>query len=93
MAGLRSLVVPGWTKIIPGLVFCMVFAWIVMNIDHALGKYHKADVASAAIPALEEKLTQATASGDADAIASAEKNLLKQQKVLDKVGGTVGDVE
>ena len=91
MAGLRSLVVPGWTKIIPGLVFCMVFAWIVMNIDHVLGKYHKADVASAAIPALEGMLAEATHSGDADAIASAESKLAKQQKALDTVDGTLGD--
>ena len=75
MAALRSLVVPGWTRIIPGLVFCIVFAWIVMNIDHVLGKYHKADVASAAIPALQVRLAEATATGDADVIALAEKNL------------------
>jgi len=88
---LRSLFVPGWTKIIPGLIFCAVFAFVVMNIDYTLGKYHKADVASAAIPQLQEKVAAATASGDADAIASAEKKLAKQQKALDKVGGSVGD--
>jgi uncharacterized integral membrane protein (TIGR00698 family) len=91
MAKLRSLVVPGWTKIIPGLIFCIVFAVIVMNIDHGLGKYHKADVASAAIPALEGRLAEATAVGDAGAIASAEKKIAKQQKALDSVHGAVGD--
>ena len=48
MSMIRSLVVPGWTKIIPGLIFCAVFALVVMNIDYFLGKYHKADAASAA---------------------------------------------
>jgi len=91
MTKLRSLVVPGWTKIIPGLVFCIVFAVIVMNIDHVLGKYHKADVASAAIPAIEERLVEATALGDVGSIDSAEKQLAKQQKALDNVDGTVGD--
>ncbi len=91
MAKLPSLVVPGWTKIIPGLISCIVFALVVMNIDHALGKYHKADLASAAIPALEEKLAEATAAGDAGAIASAGAQLAGQQKALDKVDGAVGD--
>ncbi len=87
---LRSMFVPGWHKIIPGLLFCMVFALLVMNIDYKLGTYHKADAASAAIPGLQEKLATATEAGDAEAIASAEK-LAKQQKALDKVGGQVGD--
>lgn len=91
MAKLRSLVVPGWTRIIPGLIFCVVFAVIVMNIDHVLGKYYKADVAAAAIPALEGTLAEATALGDADAIAAAENKLAKQQKALDDVHGAVGD--
>lgn len=88
---LRSMFVPGWHKIIPGLLFCMVFALLVMNIDYKLGTYHKADAASAAIPGLQEKLATATEAGDAEAIASAEKKLAKQQKALDKVGGQVGD--
>ena len=91
MSMIRSLVVPGWTKIIPGLIFCAVFALVVMNIDYFLGKYHKADVASAAIPGLQEKLAAAELTGDADAVASAEKKIAKQQKALDKVDGKVGD--
>jgi len=42
MSILRSLVVPGWTKIIPGLLLCLVFAWLVMNVDHWLKGCHKA---------------------------------------------------
>lgn len=91
MTKLRSLVVPGWTKIIPGLIFCIVFAVIVMNIDHVLGMYHKANVASAAIPTLEQTLAEVTAAGNSDAIASAEKQLAKQRKALENVDGAVGD--
>jgi uncharacterized integral membrane protein (TIGR00698 family) len=69
----------------------MLFALVAMNIDHVLGEYHKADVASASIPALEVNLATATDSGDTDAIAAAEGKLARQQKALDKVGGAVGD--
>ena len=91
MSMIRSLFVPGWSKVIHGLVFCALFAWIVMNVDYTLGKYHKANAASAALPALEQKLATATAEGDADAVASTEKKIAKQRKALDKVGGAVGD--
>ncbi len=63
MSMIRSLFVPGWSKIIPGLLFCAAFAFIIMNVDHVLSKYHKADVAYRAIPGLEEKLAAATAEG------------------------------
>lgn len=91
MSMIRSLIVPGWTKIIPGLLFCALFALVIMNVDYTLGKYSKANLASAAIPGLEEKLTAATAGGDAGKAASIEKNIAKQRKALDKVGGEVGD--
>lgn len=91
MSKLRSLIVPGWTNIIPGLILCAVFAFVVMNVDHLLGKYHKADVASATIPKLQQALDTAKASGDSDTVASIEKKLAKQQKALDKVDGNVGD--
>ena len=88
---MRSLFVPGWQKIIPGLLFCMVFALIIMNVDHKLGMYHKADVASATIPGLQEKLAAATEAGDTAKIASIEKKIAKQEKALKKVDGKVGD--
>jgi uncharacterized integral membrane protein (TIGR00698 family) len=91
MSMIRSLFVPGWSKVVPGLVFCALFAWIVMNVDHTLGKYHKANAASAALPGLEQKLATVTAEGDADAIASTEKKISKQRKALAKVDGQVGD--
>jgi len=49
MSLLRSLVVPGWRRYIPGLLFCLAFALVVMNIDHALGRYHKEGLAWATL--------------------------------------------
>ena len=90
MSIIRSLVAPDWTKYIPGLLLCLAFAFVVMNIDHVLGKYHKADVASAKIPKLEKSLKEAQAGGDSEAVASFEKQIKKHNKALDKVGGKVG---
>jgi uncharacterized integral membrane protein (TIGR00698 family) len=86
----RSLFAPGWTKIIPGLIFCALFAWIVMNIDHTLSTYQRADAASQAIPKLHERLDAASAEGNADEVASIRKTIDKHQKALDVVGGQIG---
>ncbi len=91
MSILRALVVPGWKKYIPGLLLCVAFAFVVMNVDHVLGKYHKADVASAKIPTLEERLAEATTGGEKEAVAGLEKKLAKHKKALAKVDGQVGD--
>jgi uncharacterized integral membrane protein (TIGR00698 family) len=87
---IRSLFVPGWTKIIPGLIFCTVFAWIVMNIDHTLSTYQKADAASQAIPKLQEKLDAASVKGNTEEVASIQKTIDKHQKALAVVDGRVG---
>lgn len=92
MSIFRSLVVVGWPKYIPGLLLCMVFAFVVMNVDHYLGKYHKADAASQKIPKLEAKLAKLTeTAGDSAVAAGIKKKLAKAHKALKKVGGKVGD--
>ncbi len=97
MTILRSMVAPDWPRYIPGLVLCLVFAFVVMNVDHLLGKYHKADVASTRIPPLEVRLAelQAAAGGvpavEAEAVAELEKKIAKERQALTKVGGQVGD--
>jgi len=47
MSTVRSLIVPGWSKLIPGLLLCMFFALVVMNVDHVLARQHKEGVAFA----------------------------------------------
>jgi len=84
------MIVPGWTRIIPGLLLCVVFAFVVMNIDHMLSKYHKADVASTRIPDLKRRLALATAAGDKKATVRLGKALKKHRKALKKAGGKVG---
>lgn len=91
MSIVTSLVVPGWPKYIPGLLFCAAFAVIVMNADHFVGTCHKADVASAAIPKLEAKLDSAISAGDAEASADLENKLAHHRKALAKKNGKVGD--
>ena len=91
MSIIRSLIVPGWPKYIPGLLLCAGFAFAVMNVDQLLGKYSKADTASTALPGLQEKLEQAEASGDGEAAAELEKRIAKHEKALEKVDGQVGD--
>ena len=65
MSVLRSLIVPGWTKFIPGLVLCIVFAVLTMNVDHLLGRYQKADLASKSLPSLSAQYAELEAAGDA----------------------------
>jgi uncharacterized integral membrane protein (TIGR00698 family) len=49
----KRLFAPGWWKIIPGLIFCTLFAWTAMNIDHSLSKYYHANVAIRNLPHLD----------------------------------------
>ena len=58
----------------------MLFALVVMNVDHLLGKYHKADAASVNIPKLEERLAKATAGDDSEAPPKLRKKLAVDQK-------------
>ncbi len=44
MSRLRSLISPEWPKFVPGLLVCVVFAWLIMNVDHALKAQHRAGV-------------------------------------------------
>ncbi len=91
MNRLRHLFVPHWTRFIPGFLFCLVFAFLGMNLDHLVGNYHKANVASTKLPALEQRLQDLEASGgDSSALAAVRSDIEKQRKALDQVGGTVG---
>ena len=87
----RNMVVPGWPRFIPGLLLCIVFAFVVMNIDHFLSTYHKADVASETVPKLEASLSRAVTANDEKSAKSLQKKLEKQNKALAKVNGKVGD--
>jgi uncharacterized integral membrane protein (TIGR00698 family) len=69
----------------------VVFAFVIMNVDHLLSKYHKADVASQKIPKLQEKLAHLAESGDTETAAGLSKKIQKEQKALGEVGGRVGD--
>jgi uncharacterized integral membrane protein (TIGR00698 family) len=91
MSVLRSLIVPGWTRFIPGLVVCIVFAVLTMNVDHLLGRYQTADLASKNLPGLSAQLAELEAAGDTDGAAAVVKKIDKHQAALEKVGGAVGD--
>ncbi|MBO8128123.1 MAG: putative sulfate exporter family transporter [Peptococcaceae bacterium] len=41
----KSLISPDWRDAIPGLIVCIIFAWLVMNIDHTLKGLAKDGVA------------------------------------------------
>ncbi len=86
-----DLFVAHWTRFIPGFLFCLVFAFLGMNLDHLVGNYHKANVASMQLPALEQRLEELSASGaDPATLAAARGAVEKQRKALERVGGTVG---
>ncbi len=91
MTFVRALFVPGWSKIIPGLLFCVVFALVVMNLDHYMAKCHKADVASTDIPKIEAQLTAARSAGDAARAVALEGRIAAHRKALSKMDGEVGD--
>jgi len=85
------LFVSGWRRYVPGFLFCLVFAFVGMNLDRLIGTYHKANVASLEISALEQQLQGMTESGVDDASLTATKKAIeKQRSALDRVGGTVG---
>jgi uncharacterized integral membrane protein (TIGR00698 family) len=86
------MIVPDWPKYIPGILLCILFAFVVMNIDHALGKYHKADAASEKLPAMGKKLEELTSSGaDPQKITAIESQMQKSEKALAAVNGKIGD--
>ena len=92
MSVLRALVAPDWPRYIPGLLLCFVFAFVAMNVDALLGKYHQADAASAKIPRLEAQLAELSGAGaDPAGAAGVQKSLDRERKALAKVGGQVGD--
>ena len=37
MFKLRSLIAPDWPSYVPGLLLCLAFAFVAMNVDHLLG--------------------------------------------------------
>ena len=91
MHRLKHLFVPGWGRYVPGFLFCLVFAYFGMNMDRLIGTYHKANMASLAIPALEQKLQAMMEAGDDDESSLATRKAIeKHQGALDKVDGTVG---
>ncbi|NOX67551.1 MAG: putative sulfate exporter family transporter [Gammaproteobacteria bacterium] len=91
MQRLRSLLVPDWVRYLPGLAFCLAFAFAGMNLDRFVSNYHKADEASLAIPALQLKLQEMVKSGDSGgSLLTVRTAIEKHRSALDKVGGTVG---
>ncbi len=92
MSFIRQMVAEDWPKYIPGFLLCLFFAFVVMNIHHVLAKYHKADVASLAIPVLEQKIGELKSSGaPVEKVAAIEQKIEKHRHALEKVGGSVGD--
>ena len=87
----RYLFVSGWSRYVPGLLFCLVFAFVGMNLDRLISNYHNANVASLAIPVLERQQQEMRESGvdnkSVEAIGSAIK---KYRSALEKVDGEVG---
>jgi hypothetical protein len=91
MKKLKHLFVPNWTRFLPGFLFCVVFAFLGMNLDRLIGNYHKANDASLQIPALEQQLQDMITSGaDSAALDVARTAIEQQRKSLNKVHGTVG---
>jgi uncharacterized integral membrane protein (TIGR00698 family) len=50
---LKDLFAPGWPRIFPGLILCILFGWTAMNVDHTLSKYYHANVAIQNLPQLD----------------------------------------
>ena len=87
----RYLFVSGWGRTVPGLLFCVLFAFVGMNLDRLIGNYHKANVASRSILALEQQFEEMTSLGVDDAsLAAVRAGIEKHRGALDKVGGTAG---
>jgi uncharacterized integral membrane protein (TIGR00698 family) len=91
MSQRRYLFVSGWRRYVPGFLFCLAFAYVGMNVDRLISNYHKADLASLAIPGLEQNLQELMESGDDDESVTANRIAIeKHRSALDKVDGTVG---
>jgi uncharacterized integral membrane protein (TIGR00698 family) len=91
MSRRRYLFVSGWRRYVPGFLFCLAFAYVGMNVDRLISNYHKADLASLAIPGLEQNLQELMESGDEDESVTANRIAIeKHRSALDKVDGTVG---
>ncbi len=91
MSWIRQMVADDWQKYVPGLLLCLLFAFVVMNIHHVLAKYHKADVASVEIPKLQAQLVELAAVGVPQTeIETIQNAISKHRKALEKVGGQVG---
>ena len=87
----KYLFVSGWSRCVPGFVFCLVFAFTGMNLERFIYNYHQANEASLAIPALELELQTMAGSGDnAVALGATEDAIDKHRNTLQKVGGSVG---
>jgi uncharacterized integral membrane protein (TIGR00698 family) len=44
MKQLKHLFSPNWIEFVPGFLFCMLFAFLGMNLDHLVGQYHAAGI-------------------------------------------------
>lgn len=87
----RHLIVRNWLRFVPGFLFCLLFAFLGMNLDHLIGGYHKANVASAKLPALESRFQAMQEAGrDSAALATLKRQVDKQREALDRVHGKVG---
>jgi hypothetical protein len=85
------LFVSGWGRYVPGFLFCLVFAFVGMNLDRLIGSYHKANLASQSIPALQRQLQEMQESGvDDKSLAAVGSAIEKYRSALDKVDGKVG---
>jgi uncharacterized integral membrane protein (TIGR00698 family) len=85
------LFVSGWGRYVPGFLFCLVFAFVGMNLDRLIGSYHKANLASQSIPALQRQLQEMRESGvDDKSLAAVGSAIEKYRSALDKVDGKVG---
>ena len=66
------LFVSGWGRYVPGFLFCVVFAFVGMNLDRLIGNYHKANVASQSILKLQQQTQKMRDSGaDDQSLAAA----------------------
>ena len=91
MKKLKHLFVSDWGRFVPGFLFCLVFAFLGMNLDHFIANYHKANVAAEKIPALEQQLQEMMESGgDAEALKATQTAIEKQRAAVAKVGGADG---
>ncbi len=86
------MITDDWRKFIPGLLLCVFFAFIVMNIHHVLAKYHNANEASVEIPRVQAKIEELTSAGAGEEeIVPLQKRIEKYRKDLARTGGKVGD--